>query len=68
MQGRWRPLDNVVKQLIAEIQQKAEEINKLDFGDIVFRIQNKTLITWDVKKTFKPERPARKTGGLSPKA
>jgi len=48
-------LYKVSEQLIAEIQQQVEEINKVTFGDIVFRIQNGTLITWDVRKTFKPE-------------
>lgn len=47
-------MEKVSEQLIAEIKRQIEEIDRVAFGDIVFRIQSGTVITWDVKKTFKP--------------
>ncbi len=45
----------VSDQIIAEIEKKADEINRVGFGDLVFRIQNGKVTMWDVKMTFKTE-------------
>jgi len=45
---------------MAEIKRQAEEIDKVRFGDIVFRVQNNRVITWDVRRTFKlKDRPEK---------
>lgn len=49
----WSLLDRISEQLVAEIKEQIEEIDKVKFGDIIFRIQNGKLVTWDVRKTFK---------------
>ncbi len=40
-------------QLLAEIQRQAGELDKLDYGELVFRVQSGKIVHWDVKKTFK---------------
>jgi len=40
-------------QLKAELQRQAEEINQLEYGELVFRVQKGKVVHWDVRKTFK---------------
>ncbi len=45
--------EKLTDQLLAEIQRQAGELDKLDYGELVFRVQNGKVVHWDVKKSYK---------------
>lgn len=58
----------VTEQLAAELSQHAEEINQVEFGEIIFKVQNGRLVHWDVRKTFKAVGADPKNGRSGRKA
>lgn len=39
--------------MIAQIRKQAEEINRLQYGEVVLKIQDGRLIKWDMRKSYK---------------
>ena len=40
-------------QLVAELQRQAEEINRLQYGEVILKVQNGRLVKFDVRKSYK---------------
>ena len=43
----------LIDQLVAELQRQAEEIDRLQYGEVILKVQDGRLVKWDVKKSYK---------------
>ena len=64
-QGRRRAkggvmLQKLTDQLAAELQRQAGEIDRLRYGEVIFKVQDGRLVKWDIKKSYRVEADSNK--------
>ncbi|MCG8400089.1 MAG: DUF2292 domain-containing protein [Firmicutes bacterium] len=53
-------LQKLTDQLAAELQRQAGEIDRLRYGEVIFKVQDGRLVKWDIKKSYRVEADSNK--------
>lgn len=48
-------MKNVSEQLIEEIRQQAEELNRLQYGEVVLKVQDGKVVRGEILKTWRAD-------------